>query len=201
MAVGRSLDTVQADWVSEIYQAFLSRAWCDTPTGIPAEAARLIAKYGWAATIWRNRTSQIRKWLTFCDEDDRCPLPAEEGDVLAYIGYLSLEGRLSSVSLPHSITAVSKYHELHHVRSPTKTPLVRTPMAAYSRRQDSNIRLVYIRVGYPARLLKHIVDLGMSFSSVKDIGNCATVVFSFIFYCRATSVRMVRPEDVTFHPT
>ena len=143
----------------------------------------------------------MRKWLRFCDEDDRCPLPAGEGDVLAYIGFLSLEGRLSSVSLPHYITAVSKYHELHHMPSPTRTPMVRTAMRAYSRRHDADSRIVDIRIGCPSALMRRIVDMGMACSSVQDIGNSATVIFAYIFHCRATTVRMVRSDDVSFHPS
>ena len=179
----------------------LARAGYETPTGGSAEVARLISSYGWADTTWRNRSSQLRKWLRFCDEDDRCPLPATDGDVLAYIGFLSLEGRISSVSLPHYLTAVSKYHELHHLPTPTKTPMIRTAIAAYARRHNADRALADVRIGCPASLMRRVFTMGMACSSVIDIGNCAMVVFAFIFHCRSTSIRMVRSDDITFTPS
>lgn len=46
---------------------------------------------------------------------------------MAYIGYLSLEGRIAAEFLPQYLSTVSRYHELHHLDSPTKTILVRDP--------------------------------------------------------------------------
>jgi hypothetical protein len=72
------------------------------------------------------RNSQGRKWAGFCEQDDRSAFPASEGGVLAYIGFLRLEGRVSAASLPQNLLAVSQYHELAGVASPTKTELVRS---------------------------------------------------------------------------
>lgn len=66
----------------------------------------------------------------FCDEDMRSPLSADEEDILAYIGFLYLEGTVSDESLPQDISAVSRYHELHFLLPPTKTPMVRSMMNA-----------------------------------------------------------------------
>ena len=57
-------------------------------------AADLLVDFGWTDRTWGNRISQIKKWFTFCEEDERPKLDATEGDVLAYIGYLHLEGRV-----------------------------------------------------------------------------------------------------------
>jgi hypothetical protein len=59
--------------------------------------------------------------------------PASEGDVLAYIGFLKLEGSVSSASLPQYLSTVSRYHELAGVASPKKTALVRSLVRAYDR--------------------------------------------------------------------
>lgn len=90
MAAGRRLNTVRNDWAAGRQRAVLARAGYDTPTGGFVEAARLLWCYGWSDSTWINRSSQVRKWLTFADEDDRYPLPATEGDVLVELGFLSL---------------------------------------------------------------------------------------------------------------
>lgn len=56
-------------------------------TGGGEAAAQLLMSYGYSQSTWSNRVSPLRKWLAFCDEEGRVPLPANEGDVLAYIGY------------------------------------------------------------------------------------------------------------------
>ena len=99
VATRRGDDIVQPTCAAGIRLAALARASRDSPTGGSAEAARLLPDYGRSASTWRNRTSQLRKWLAFCDEDDRCQLPATEEDVLAYLGYLSLS-RTASLQRP-----------------------------------------------------------------------------------------------------
>ena len=141
---------VQADWKAGIFYTILSRAEFYTHTGGAAEAARLSSHYGWAASTWRNRSGQLRGWLQFCDH-------ATKGDVLDYIGFHSLEGMLSFLSLLYYITALSRYHELYYMPSPTKTPLILTAMAAYACRQDDASKDLYVRFGCPAHLVRRLV--------------------------------------------
>jgi hypothetical protein len=83
-------------------------------------AADLLSTHCWSENSWATRSSQWRKWVGFCEQDDRSIFPASEGDVLAYIGFLKLEGSVSAASLPQYLSAVSRYHELAGVASPTK---------------------------------------------------------------------------------
>lgn len=64
----------------------------------------------------------------FCNEEGRSVLPAGEGDVLAFIGYLSLEGRVGPTLAGQYLSAISRYHENAGYESPTKTALVRDPL-------------------------------------------------------------------------
>lgn len=174
----------------------LSRAGFDSPTGGAQEAARLLSDHGWAASTWRNRSSQLKRWLAFCDEDGRDPIPATEGDVMAYVGFLSLEGRIASVSLPHYLSAISRFHESQFLPSPTKTPMIRGLVAACARRHDSSRAVPLIRVGCGAGLVRQVVDRGMECATVSDVGHCAAMVFSFVFQCRSDTLAMVQPDDL-----
>lgn len=87
----------------------LAKAGVNTTTGGAEAAADLLAGHGWSDGTWTNRLSQIRRWLAFCDEDERTA--RTEGDILAYIGYLSLDGKGGPVSARQYFTAVSRYHE------------------------------------------------------------------------------------------
>lgn len=175
----------------------LDKAGHATNTGGAEEAARLLSELGWAQSTWSTRASQVSRWLRFCDEDMRCPLPASEGDVLAYIGYLSLEGRLSAESLPQYISAVSRYHELHSLPSPTKTSLVSSLMRAYTRRFDELATPVLHRVGCPASVVHQILQAGHSSTTSSDLASCTAVVIAFIFQVRAVSMAHLYRRDVS----
>ena len=68
--------------ISGIYPTELSHAGHDTPTELVAEVAWLIVNNGWLGITSRSRSSQLRKWLRFCDKDDRSPLQGTDLYVL-----------------------------------------------------------------------------------------------------------------------
>lgn len=111
MGSGNSGNLLRTGWQDGIRAAVLARAGFETATGGAEAAADILAEFGWAERTWTNRLAQVRKWLSFCEEDGRQALPAEEGDVLAYIGYLALEGWVGPRSVPQYVSAVSRYHQ------------------------------------------------------------------------------------------
>jgi hypothetical protein len=68
-------------------------------------AADLLVHHCWSTNTCDTRSSQWRKWERFCEHDDLSVFPASEGDVLAYVGFLRLEGSVSAASLPHCRSA------------------------------------------------------------------------------------------------
>lgn len=198
MGGGRRANIVRDEVRSGILNAVLSRTGYSTTTGGGEEAARLLSEFTWAQSTWTTRASQIARWMRFCDEDMRSPLPAEEGDILAYVGFLSLEGRIKPESLPQYLSAISQYHELHYLPSPTKTPLVRALVRAYTRSVDSSSTTSAIRVGLPASVVRTILHTGMLATNCYDVGCCAATVFAFVFQCRSVSLHHLSATDVRF---
>lgn len=176
----------------------LGKTGRNTETGGGEAAAQMLAGYGWADKTWSTRSSQVQKWLRFCDEDDRDPLPAEEGDVLAYIGFLSLEGRVGGTSLPQYVSAVSRYHVLHNLPSPTTTPLVRALMTAYARQDDATRKEKADRVGISAALARRILAFGLASTVVEEVGACAAVLAAFVFQVRSVTLAAVETGDWTW---
>lgn len=164
------------------------------PGGAEA-AADMLAEYGWSERTWKNRSSQLRKWIAFCDDEGRKALPAEEGDVLAFIGYLSLEGRVGPASAPQYVSAVSRYHEDFGYPSPAKTRLVARTLRAYKALRDRTSEEKLARAGLAAPEMFKVVQAGIH-GSVEVTGACAAVVFAFVFHCRAVTVAHMRVEDV-----
>lgn len=101
-----------------------------------AESAVLLSELGWTESTWKNRTSQIRKWLTFCYEEGRQEILAEEGDVLSYMGYIYLEVRVGPKSARKYVTAMSRYKEDAEYDSSTKSSLIANIITAYEKKVD-----------------------------------------------------------------
>ena len=114
-------NSVKEAFQDGIRATVLSKTWNRTATSGGEEAGRILSDFAWATTTWNNRSSPLPKWLRFCDEDYRTPFPASEGDIPAYVGYLSLEGHIGATSAPKYISAISRYQELHYLASPTRT--------------------------------------------------------------------------------
>lgn len=105
---------IRAEWADTIRAFVLAKtdggAAGHAGVGSGAETARIPADCGWKDTTCTNRTSHLRKWLSLCEEEGRRSLPAEEGDVLAYMRYLSLEGQVGPRYAQQYVTMVCRYH-------------------------------------------------------------------------------------------
>jgi integrase len=159
-------------------------------------AEDLLYQHCWSGNTWATRSSQWRKWVGFCEQYERSIFPASEGDVLAYIVFLSLEGRVSAVSLPQYLSAVSRYHELAGVESPTKTALVRSLVQAYSRAFDASAVTRPMRVGLPAAVMRQILVLGLETPVPTLVRDAALMLFLFLFGCRASTTVSMRRSDL-----
>lgn len=95
-----------------------------TNAGGADEDARLLYELLWSDSTLTTRDSQVEKLFCVCDENMRTRLPASEHDLLADVWYVFLKGKISADSLPQCFSAVYQYQMLHHLGSPTKTPLV-----------------------------------------------------------------------------
>lgn len=85
------------------------------------EGAMMMYQYRWADKTWRKRLGQVRKWLRFCKEEGKEFLSPTEGDVLTYIGFFYLIGRVSARSAPQYVLAVLQYHINNKFPTPTPT--------------------------------------------------------------------------------
>jgi integrase len=159
-------------------------------------AADLLSQHCWSDNTRSTRSSQWRKWVGFCEQDDRLIFPASEGDVLAYIGFLKLEGSVSAASLPRYLSAVSRYHELAGVASPTKTALVRSLVPAYDRALDIVALARPTRVGLPAPVLRRVLSLGLETPVPTMVRAAAMVLFMFLFGCRASTAVGLCDSDI-----
>jgi hypothetical protein len=136
------------------------------------------------------------KWVGFCEQDEGSVFPASEGDVIAYIGFLKLEGRVSAASLPQYLSAVSRYHELAGVASPTKTVLVRSLSRAYDPAFDPGALPRPTRVGLPAAVMRCVLALGLETPVLTLVRGAALVMFVFLFGCRASTAVSLRGSDI-----
>lgn len=136
----------------------------------------------------------------FWAEEDREPLPATEGDVLAYLWYMFLERRVEPASVRQYVSAVSRFHELQGLESPTRTPLVSAVMQAYISKTESDRPVQLTRVGLSATTMGQVVAYGLDSEVLEDVGCCSMVVFAFVFQCRSIAAAQVSVGDITVTP-
>lgn len=72
----------------------------------------------------------------FCNEDGQDPVPAEEGDVVYFIGYLSKQWKAFPASKRQYLSEISKYHEDAIFLSSKRTKLVGDRFYSYWRQVD-----------------------------------------------------------------
>lgn len=144
-----------------------------------------------------NTHKPIARWLRFCDEDMRCPLQASEGDVRAYIGYLSLQGRISPEYLPQYISTVSRYHDLQSLPSMTLTSLVSTLMKAYNRCYDETAAPVLLQIKCSAEVVLRILQADWASITPLDTLCCVAVLLAFTFQERVVSLAHLSNKDIT----
>jgi integrase len=165
-------------------------------TGAASVAAELLSVHCWGERTWITRASQWRKWETFCEEDGRSSFPATEGDVLAYVGYLKMEQSIAASSLPQYLSAISRYHELAGLPSPTRTPMVKALVGAYERSLDIPDDARLVRVGLPAADVRRVLHLGLSTAAPAVVRDCALVIMLFLTGCRGSTAVRLGPSDV-----
>lgn len=157
-------DRVRDLWQVGIRQAVLSRAG-EGRTGAAQAAVYLLVGHGWASKTWNTCSSQVKTWLLFCDEEDRDQLPVTEGGVLAYLWYLFLEGRIGPSSVRQYVSAVSRFHVLQGLESPTRTLPVRAMIQAYISKTESDRPTQSTRIGLSTDIVRKIGACGLGSGS------------------------------------
>lgn len=148
----------------------------------------------WAQSTWATRSSQWNKFARFCEEEDRSPCPADEGAVLAYIGYLRLEGRVSAASARQYVSAISRFHVLAGLPSPTASPLVTALLKAYDRATVPDVPSA-VRVALPASVMRQVVRLGLQATAVSLVRDAAICTAAYLSGARASSISAMRLSD------
>lgn len=94
----------------------------------------MLAGYKWATTSWKNRSSKIFRWFCFWEAEQQDALPAEEGDALAYVGFLSVEGPVNPLPAKQHEMGVSQYRLGYGFQSPKPTRTATPLLDAYESR-------------------------------------------------------------------
>jgi hypothetical protein len=83
----------------------------DMTNGGAARARRLLEDFAWSTRTIGSRSTQWKAYLEFCGCEGRAIAPVNEGQLVAYVGWLEMEresGRrsVSAASLPQYLSAV-----------------------------------------------------------------------------------------------
>lgn len=133
----------------------------------------------------------------FCDKEGGSSLPADKGNMLAFIGYLSLEGRVGPRSAPQYVSAIWRYHEDSEFKSPTKMRLVSRVLKAYANMADWEGEIIGVRTSLEALVMRQIMKSGLNSDNVHVIESWAMVAFEYVFQCSGITASHVQLSDAT----
>lgn len=117
---------------------------------------------------------------------------------MAYIGYLALERSVSPELLPPYISEISRYHELHMLPSPTRTPLVNALRKAYARSYDDTSTQNATLVSFPAQIMTKIVTAVLNTTTTYDFDCMVISTFEFLFHVISISVQHFERQHISF---
>jgi hypothetical protein len=148
-------------------------------------AARLLVEFGMRDTTTATKGSNFRCFVEYGGNAEYAPLPATEGHLLGYIGWMSeqRERKLRSVShksLPGYISALrTTYQQVLGEKLPL-FPMGRHAINAYQWWEETAFPVPGRRMGLAANVLKQIFTLGMTSLDVAIVRDTTMVLFSYI---------------------
>ena len=161
---------------------------------------RLVQDSAWSTRTMEARSSQWRAYLEFCTDEGRSALPAAEGSLLAYVGWLAGEhdaGRraVSPSSLPQYLSAIRLMHNMVTGRPLAPMPYLSVATRAYAAWYAVPART---RRGADAAFMQLVYAEGMSESlSIRRLRDCALLIAAYVLGLRASSAVSLRAADVT----
>ena len=108
-----------------------------------------------------------------------------------------LEGRVGPSLVRKFVSAVSCFHELQGLESPTRTPLVSAMIQGYISKTSSDCAVSLKRVRLSATAMQRILAHGLESALMEDVGHCSLVVFPSIYQCRAISAAHGAKGNIT----
>lgn len=154
----------------------------------------------WSTRTLEARSSQWRAYLEFCTDEGRCALPASEGSLLAYVGWLANEhdaGRraVAPSSLAQYLSAIRLMHNMVTSRPLAQMPYLSVATRAYAAWYTVPAR---VRRGADAAFMQLVYAEGMSASlSRRRLRDCALLIAAYVLGLRASSAVSLRTADVT----
>ena len=198
----RSADLGRFCWTSAGYRDDLMEGLGKRLGGTPGalSASRLLAGRRADSTV-KARESKWRSWLAFCREESRCPLPASESDVLAYIGYLNLKRTLKAQPLSGYLSEINVRHLENGLQPPARSELVKMAKDAF-RAMDPRERPARCVVG--SEWMQDILLLGQAALRRRvpqdidwvRVRDCALAVFTFLTFSRGTMSASARTAAI-----
>jgi len=154
----------------------------------------------------RSRNSQWGAWLSFCDDEDRVPLPVTEAHLVAFVGWLAVErerGRRSvgSSSIPQYISAVRQMQLLLTGTPVPSYPMMVHVLRGYARWEEAKYPKQDVRCGVPASVVQRVWGLGMRSATTSVVRDAAMCVFAYCFNgLRESSVASLESRHVHLSP-
>jgi hypothetical protein len=171
---------------------------------IGTAAVRLLI-HGMAPRSYTTYASGFNKFMHYCADVGLDPLLTEESDVVRYIAWLGLEGRVHADSLQPYLSAINRFLRDHMLEPVAQGLLVSSTRKALKLAQLP-LTEVPVRVALPADVVFAILQWacecassfpsGFSLTTFTQFRCALAVVTTIAFFCRASTGLAALTEDL-----
>jgi len=167
------------------------------PETAAGRATVRLAEHCLAPATDSTKTSQWLKFVRYCESDGHQPLPAAEGTVLSYIGYLFEEDRIHGRSIDHYLSAIRTRHNREGLQSPFVNNHHVDLVRAFRHQDERRGALQDVRAAIPCDVIARIRHLGLGAQPYSLTEHQAAMVeFQYLLTWREGSVRTMQVTDV-----
>jgi hypothetical protein len=161
----------------------------DMTTGGAARARRLLEDFASSTRTIGTRSTQWKAYLEFCEHKRRAIVPVNEGQLVAYVGWLAIErevGRrsMSAASLPQYISAVrvvaKSFFDVQEALTADSMPILQAFLRAYGQWEARSFPRLIHRGGVPADIIQAIWANAMQSEERVVIRDAAAVILVYV---------------------
>jgi len=145
-----------------------------------------------AKNTWRAYRADLRDFGDWCQANELQALPASPGTVAAYLTYLALHCKVSTVK--RRLSAISQQHLLAGHDSPTRGAIVRVTMQGIRRTHAPQQTVRRVQPAITSVIYKLVDQLGDSLIDTRDR---ALLLIGFAGAFRRSELTQLRLDDIT----
>lgn len=143
----------------------------------------------------RSITSKVKKFLLFCDAQQRQPVPCSDTTLLLYVSYLSWEGRVSAEYFPQYVSAVRTFHRYLLQPAPAPNVVLASVLRSALATQKA-VATTTSKLPLPAVYVWRAIAHGLRTPHLSEQRLCLFFVLKYLFGVRGATILPLHVDNI-----